>query len=760
MFKNFFILITLLIVCSSHAQDIYEVDPGYPVHDVNSQLKVFKDSTNSFTPEFILKDTLTNYLKGDELPRYLEIGTVYWGKLDLIIKDSIKDWKLHFEDKMIGPPAWTKSNGKVDVFVFSDDKMLFHKKTGVEYPKSDRDIDAHWALNQIGLEDFPIEQPVTLIIKNQGNELGYPAYFNLSIRSPKQPFYHQIFPYHKSFNLFLFGITFIMFVYHILQYIYLKEQVYLWFSVWLLYCVLTQAMTNGLIIGALHEHRFALQLLIANGVFYSFWFFGRSFINSRLKFPMLDKIMIGLALFLIVEILIAAISVTFFNAKATFTGVGIHYIILNIYTILSLVVSIILTLKKDLFARYFGIGSLIASSFLILGTLWGLNLVKPIIDPYATGIFLQIIFYSFGIAYRQQYLSKQNEKEKLQNQQTLAEMQRVRDLDEIKTRFFANISHEFRTPLTLITGPINQAINRMNVSNETGEIKLDQKTFNIIKNNTNRLQSLVDQLLDLSKLESGKVHLSLKQGGIIKFLRSIIFSFESMAERNNISLNTNFSVENNLAFYDKDKLEKIITNILSNALKYTPNGGTVTVAIDLNEQFLNIEITDTGKGINKVDIIRIFDRFYRVEGSEEKGSGIGLALTKELIDLHNGKISVDSTRGMGTTFKVKLPITLKHLPEAISIIEKPILKTETLNASEVPDLQLQKDKTPITTIINKADMPTALVVEDNADLRYFITNILQDHYKVISANDGLQGERMAFEHIPDIVISDIMMPKK
>ena len=348
---------------------------------------------------------------------------------------------------------------------------------------------------------------------------------------------------------------------------------------------------------------------------------------------------------------------------------------------------------------------------------------------------------------------KTHNEEQLEAQLSIVEMERIKDLDKIKTRFFSNISHEFRTPLALISGPINRAFKQRS---ENEAITISNKHFTIIQNNTKRLQDLVDQLLDLSKIESGKVHLSLKQGGVIQFLRSIVFSFESMAERENISLNTSFPEEFDSAFYDKDKLEKIVTNILSNAFKYTSENGSVTITIDHNSNYINVEVTDTGKGIDKEQVKRIFERFYRVEGSEEKGSGIGLALTKELIELHNGKISVDSTKDKGTTFKVRLPISLKYLPETISVIEKS--KIENNNQEKISEL-----KQILKIEYEKGDaknIPVALLVEDNVDLQRYISDVLKSSYTILLAKDGLQGERMAFEHIPDIIISDVMMPKK
>ncbi|MBR9914455.1 MAG: response regulator [Algicola sp.] len=755
MLKHLFLL-AVLTTTFSYGQDVYDIDTKFPVHDLMSHIAIIEDSTNTLSPERILKDSTLSYKNRSGFGRYLKTNTTYWGKLNVKTDHSLKGWSLHLEDRFIGPPAWAKSNGTVDIYGYVEESLIFHKKTGVEYPRKDRDIEANWILNQISLDALPTNTIVTLIIKVKGSQLGYPAYFHATIRSPEQLHYHQIFQLHNSFNIFMFGVTFIIFIYHILQFLYLKERVFLWFSIWLMFCMLTHAMTIGLLIGSITTFRFALWSLIANGIFYMFWFFGRSFIDSKNKYPLLDKFILGLSVALIVEILLTTIYVSVFDAQPIFLSIGIHNVVLLIYCLSSLILSIILIFKKDILTKYFGFGSIIASVCLIIGTLWSMGIIglsKNFVDPYATGMFLQIVIYSFGIAYRQQQLAKKRQNEKLKALEAYAEMQRIKDLDKIKTRFFANISHEFRTPLSLISGPITRAQTK---SNADDDIILSQKNYEIIKNNTSRLHNLVDQLLDLSKIESGQVHLSLKQGGIIQFLRSIVFSFESMSERENISLNTSFPEELERAFYDKDKLEKIVTNILSNAFKYTSENGSVTVTVGYNDTHIIIKVSDTGKGISKEELPRIFDRFYRVEGSEKKGSGIGLALTKELVDLHNGSISVDSTKSKGTTFKVRLPITLNNLPEVISMTSK-------LDVIDYKETSITKKDISVQTEVHtqiKRALPIALIVEDNSDLQHYISEIISEYYSVMIATDGLQGERMAFEHVPDIILSDVMMPKK
>lgn len=742
------------------AQDHYVLESKYPVHDLQSALRVIADPEDTLSRERLLLDSGLVYMPGADLPRYLEVGVTYWGKLRLIARDTLNGWALHLEDRMIGLPAWTKSNGKVDVYAYCDRELIFHHRTGVEYPRRERDKAGHWVLNQIALDRLPVDTPVTLLLKVQGNSIGYPAYFNLSARSPAQAHYHRIYQFHNSFNIFMFGVAFIILLYHVLQFMYLRQKVFFWFSLWLLSCTLTMAMATGLIIGDFTAYRFPVWLLLANSVFYTFWFFGREFINSRQKFPTLDKYILGVALFVLAEIVGTTLYVLIARPQAHFTGVGYHYPLLHVYTIASLILAVLLSLKKDPFARYFGLGALIGSATLILGTLWSMGLIRPYMDPYPVGMFLQIVIFSFGIAYRQQVLSGEAQAERLQAQQTYAEMQRMRDLDNIKTRFFANISHEFRTPLTLISGPLQQARERSGRSGAEPFLRLDTKAYTVIQKNTERLHHLVDQLLELSKLESGQMHLSLRRGGLMAFIRSLLYSFESMAERRNINLHTHCSADNPQAFYDADKLEKILTNLLSNAFKYTPDGGTITAVIDLGADYLSLEVSDTGKGIDKAEIKHIFERFYRVEGSEKKGSGIGLALTKELVDLHQGTIRVESVKGMGTTFRVRLPISLKELPEAISVRETVGEGTASGPELPAPEAVRAGEERADPAIPEGKDRPVVLLVEDNAELRDLIADMLAPYYQLLSAGDGAQGERMAFEHIPDVVISDVMMPKK
>ncbi len=758
----------LCLICLSaakllSAQDVYQIDAQYPVHALDNHLQIYPDPDGRLGVNDIINDSSLNYLTRDALPRHLDPRKVYWGKIKVVTDDSLIGWTLHLEDKYFKDMAWIRGNGKVDVYAFNEDQSLFHKRSGGNYPQSQREIPIPYNQNSINLE-LPAGQTVTLYIRIESIIGGIPPFFNLSLRAPEYEFYHPYINYHIFFRSFLFGICFITLLYHLLQYIYLRESIFLWFCLWLGVCTLTQALANDytsdFLTGDFWKHRFTVWTAVSNCILFTFWFFGRSFINSKDKFPALDKIILVYTWALGAEIIVTVLSVISHPEKIYFGIIGHHYQWIIGSSILGLGLAIYIASRKDPFARYFGFGAIIATVAALLGGLWSERLIRLPFEPYSWGILLQIIAYSFGIAYRRQQMMKEAVAEKLAAQEAQSEIQRIMDLDEIKTRFFANISHEFRTPLSLIMGPINNAREAQPAvgSSKDAPVVLKPEAFAMIRRNARRLQNLVDQLLDLSKAEGGHMQLKLTRGDLIRFIRSVVFSFQSLAERQNISLNTSFPKELDEACYDKDKLEKILTNLLSNAFKYTPSGGAVTVTVQFDEEYYSIEVSDTGSGVGKSDLKRIFERFYRVEGSEKKGSGIGLALTKELVDLHNGQISVSSVLGEGTTFKTRLPYTLKGLPEsAVSAFGETLEKIET--PGEIPLMKNQEQ------VVNKAvmqtdDLPVVLVVEDNDDLRSFIEEILRDHYKVLAAVDGMQGERMAFEHIPDIIISDVMMPKK
>lgn len=367
---------------------------------------------------------------------------------------------------------------------------------------------------------------------------------------------------------------------------------------------------------------------------------------------------------------------------------------------------------------------------------------------------------------------KQLQKLALQNAIIEKQSDELRSLDKAKTRFFSNITHEFRTPLTLILSPLESLIEEFP----------QQKMLKTIYLNANRLLSLINQLLDLSKIDAGALKPDIRKGYLASFLQLQVESFLSLAQNRGVDLQLISRWPPDVeACYDADKLSKIITNLLSNSLKFTPKGGKVTFecrirndewkgikkeksekdSFDIGRLQLDIQITDTGIGIPTTQLTSIFDRFYQVDSSVRRsfeGSGIGLSLVKELVEVLKGEIRVESEVGKGTTFYLRFPVDAQTWE--ISPSEDTSLNVaEDKSVDEFPSLLLaNSESTAIRTKSNKA-APIILVVEDNSDLRTYIAGLFSDTYRIITATDGQSGLDQAFDSVPDVVITDWMMPQ-
>ncbi|MBV1924053.1 MAG: response regulator [Flavobacteriaceae bacterium] len=327
---------------------------------------------------------------------------------------------------------------------------------------------------------------------------------------------------------------------------------------------------------------------------------------------------------------------------------------------------------------------------------------------------------------------------------------KLRELDKLKSTFFANISHEFRTPLTLISGPIQQLIKKDNLQED------ERKNLQTMQVNSQRLISLVDQLLDLSKIEAGSLALQVSNNKLIHFVGTLVDSYHFIIEEKNITFIRHINPSELETWYDKTIIEKIVLNLLTNAQKYTPKNGSIVCSANVHDDRFIFEIKNSGKGIHERDLKKIFDRFYQVTNNQH-GVGIGLALIKELVTLHKGTIKVTSTPNEWTTFTVELPIDKHTFQDNIS--EKIIDLDPEKNNDIVQELfHSETNLSEKETLEN--DLPILLLVEDNTEVRNYIYSIFKDNYSIIQATNGEEGILIAIEEIPDLIISDIMMPVK
>ena len=320
----------------------------------------------------------------------------------------------------------------------------------------------------------------------------------------------------------------------------------------------------------------------------------------------------------------------------------------------------------------------------------------------------------------------------------------LQKLDKAKTRFFTNISHEFRTPLTVILGMVE-------------EIRDQVRVKDIIRRNANQLLRLTNQILELRKLEAGNVSASYVQGDVITFLKYFIESFHSLAEQKNVELEFK-STENQLVLdYDPEKLNHIVANLLTNAIKFTPEGGKVCILVEVHRNitppFYQFSVIDTGIGIGQDKLINIFDRFFQVENELNQvkgGVGVGLSLVHELVKLLKGNINVQSVPDQGTIVKVMLPCT--NIAQSEPIGHEAFIIESLNSVSEEKESLTQGDS-------DNNDLSTLLIVEDNRDVSEYLITCLKDEYHLLFAADGQEGLEIALKKVPEVIISDVMMPR-
>lgn len=325
---------------------------------------------------------------------------------------------------------------------------------------------------------------------------------------------------------------------------------------------------------------------------------------------------------------------------------------------------------------------------------------------------------------------------------------KLRELDQVKSNFFANISHEFRTPLSLISGPIEQQLQKEDLTSQ------ELQNLNIAKRNSTRLVTLVDQLLDLSKLESGHFSLKVQKSNLGTFLKSLTSSFQFLAQENKQTYTTDITIKEDTTWFDTDALEKITNNLITNAIKYSPCGETILVQATIKKGSLYFSVKNSGRPISQDVLATLFDRFTRADETTT-GSGIGLALTKELVSLHKGTITASSDQDW-TTFEVVIPIQENSFTETEKtdkrVSNKAFAKATTTPQQQIPTIEE-------IDIFAKDDKPILLIVDDNEDLRTYVSSLFTETHTVHTAVNGKEGLEKALTLVPDLIITDLMMPE-
>lgn len=402
--------------------------------------------------------------------------------------------------------------------------------------------------------------------------------------------------------------------------------------------------------------------------------------------------------------------------------------------------------------------------------------IKIIIDPplwktwwaYLIQALLGIAVISFVLNY---FISRQRLRNALKLEHL--ELEKMYELDQMKTQFFSNISHEFHSPMTLILSPLEKLI--------TSQVTDDRikNSLILIQRNAQRLQRMTNQLKDLQKLETDDLQLSLSRGDIIRYIREIVLSFQDYALDHRIHFNFKAEPEVVIAWFDADKLDKIIYNLLSNAFKFTPDQGEITVAVSIiasdrmakSEQrkdraarYVELSVQDSGIGIPDDKIEHIFQRYFHLEdyqGQHYDGSGVGLAFVYELIKLYHGEIVVNSVEGQGAKFTVQIPLDEQYLEENQLVGEFNITPIDMATSQDLAgmDSDDSDDSQTLNPEVAVKDIAVILIVEDDQDVRDYIQSSLESKYRIFCAENGLEGFKRALKIIPDLIISDVKMPE-
>lgn len=370
---------------------------------------------------------------------------------------------------------------------------------------------------------------------------------------------------------------------------------------------------------------------------------------------------------------------------------------------------------------------------------------------YATIVILVLLFGVIFLLLRAFWQHKRYQKVLLEQNRLLEEQRdmqkqlngQLAEATQAKLMFYTNVSHDLRTPLTLIAEPVEQLAEATNLTEQQHSL------MKIAARNVKILRRLINEILDFRKYENGKLHLNLTEVDFGMLVGEWCQAFVELARRRRIKLGFDICRDGGAVMaVDVEKMERVFFNLMSNAFKYTPDNGSINFSCQVNNGRLVFTVADTGQGINPEDLDNIFERFFQVDKVHPKGSGIGLSLVKAFVELHDGSISVESIPGKGSVFTVSLPV--RHIGVQPTADMQPV--------TDVDDALAELEPVDAVTISADADSPLLLVIDDNADIRALLSELMGDEYNVITASDGAQGVKMAAKYVPDLIVCDVMMP--
>ena len=727
----------------SNVLSIEDAQEIYPLHDY---LEIANNSSLISSFERVIKEGTFQTYNPNQI---LQSQQTYWSKFT--IENRLSNGLEYPEWVIVFSFIFTD----IQVYAIDEQGQIQTARSGFFVPPAQRTYAPTLKGNLIKLSLLP-NKTYTVYIKTDCDRIGMEQTFDMSILSHSK---HQDDLRSKTQYIAVYiGFVLMMLGYNLIIYFFAKDPTYIYYSIYLGCIALYTAHNAGDLANWVipylspetptNYYYFKLLVYIA---FISYLFFVRTFLDLKQLLPTWDKMFKWLILISIPWAMIDTWAMTSSNFNYDFADTFVNtYALLFVICTFSFVYPLAKT--KDSKGQFINFG-VIAMGIGILITTWArIQTIEFSTFAFKIGSIIEITAFSLGLSFQQIQNEKERQKVKyalaksqLIQEQEKKEAERLKELDSLKSKLYTNITHEFKTPLTVIMGM-------------AGEIKKQSKIKELIQRNSTNLLQLINQLLDLAKAEEGKLTLNFVYSDIIKYIQYLTESFLSAAESKNIRLVFYAEEEEFWMDFDEDKIKHIIQNLLSNALKFTPNNGMIILHLKViqeeNQTNLQLLIKDSGIGIKKTDLPYIFDRFYQSDASstrQREGTGIGLALTKELVSLMEGTINVHSTINQGSEFKIVLPVR-QHTNQ--QKIEAPALIKEQYVAAPILMDETPISKTPLD------EKPILLLVEDNPDVVIYIQQCLQDTYNLQFALNGAEGIEKAVALIPDIIISDVMMPKK
>ncbi|MEZ4960091.1 MAG: ATP-binding protein [Saprospiraceae bacterium] len=751
-----FLLFSLFVACplsgQVHVFSIEEAPDEILLNDYLSVLELGGDSAQleevaagKYNSQFIPYPTfIQKYLPATAGGKVLlDPGKIYWWRLTLQnnLDQPIHDWVLH-----LGRSCFT------EVYVIGEDgSLLSTHYAGWLVPSWEKD-------NAIGNRQeerislsIPISSSVVLYGKVKVTN-GKEPY--LWVRLAQKDFYENWHFIEKTrLDWAFIGFLFTFILINFLLYATTDDRAFLWHGLFqtFLFIYLLEFFNVLSELPWLRDHRIALQVVIYSTLCLmdvAYIQFIRRYMRMKIIYPFWDRYF---SWFEVVRVLFAVGIVSYYlatvNMKMSDNMTAIFMV--GQYSLMAILLTW-LFVKKDKKSLFLIAGTAVFVVGVVLNAISVMQGAGIQFSYTQFGVAGELILFTLGLGYRMKILQTEEQ-----------EALRLKDLDDFKTRFYTNITHEFRTPLTVITGISEMGKLEIEKSGlKTLEPRIFQfliSNFDITTRNANQLLRLINRLLDLSKVQSGKMALQKQRGDVAGFIRYVVESFQSYANTRDIQLRHLSELDHFDMDFDAEKLQDVLSNLLSNAFKFSLPGCKVLVitkAVPPNGtdgEHLQIIVKDNGSGIPPEALPHIFDRYFTTKdtGNPAGGFGIGLALVKELVQLMGGRITVKSEPGHGAEFRVNLPVTREATP-----MEQAGMK----DLSQKPKMEATLPSTHIVPVDGE-EKPVCLVIDDNIDVVRYLQNLLEQEYQVMTAYNGKLGVEKAVDQLPDVIISDVMMPE-